>query len=393
MKKISGILSGRQVWIIRLRMRLFIIWEAIWFYRRPVKAFNELKRLQQINRDRTGNIIVKLVRSGKKYYFTTDYPGYPSANLKAILRGEFGGQDGSPDINANPAVLKTLVWGITNRCPLSCAHCYEWDNIERSDVLGLDSLKRILGIFQQNGIRHLQISGGEPLARFRDLIELLKEASPGMDCWLLTSGYGLTVEKAAALKQAGMIGAHISLDHWEEHLHNTFRNNDKSYGMALEAAQNCVNAGIMVSLSLCATREFVTEENLIKYAELAKSLGVQFIRILEPREAGKFSGLNVRLGEEQVNLISEFVIRLNSNPHFHDYPIAAFLGYHQRKTECYGAGNRFIYVDPNGDVHACPFCRGKMGNLLHEPYNAVIRRVKERGCRLFEESSQQTITG
>jgi MoaA/NifB/PqqE/SkfB family radical SAM enzyme len=370
------------MWYILLRIRLLIIKEAFRYYRNPVKAYKELKRLQQINRDRTGNIIVKVARLGNRYYFTTDYPGYPSQNLKGVLRQEFLSDGDLP----KQITLRTIVWGITNRCPLACSHCYEWDNIDNKDSLDFESLRQILATFKQNGIRHLQISGGEPLARFNDLVGLVREASPDMDCWLLTSGYGLTAEKAAALKEAGLVGAQISLDHWEEKKHNLFRNNDKSYAMVMAAIRNCASAGIVVSLSLCATKEFVSEENLMKYADLAKDNGAQFLRILEPREAGKFSGSDVRLREEQIDQISRIVIKLNSDPRFRDYPIAAFLGYHQRRTECYGAGNRFVYVDPKGDVHACPFCRGSMGNMLTESFEIIVDKLRKRGCRLFEAS-------
>lgn len=357
-----------------------ILIEAFRHYHNPVKAYRELKRLQQFNRDRTGNIIVKVVRSGKRYYFTTDYPGFPSQNLRRALRKEFG-TNGS---TSKEATLQTLVWGITNRCPLACSHCYEWDNIDHKDSLDYESLLQLLGVFRQNGIRHIQISGGEPIARFNDLVRLVGEASQSMDCWLLTSGYGLTAEKAYQLKKAGLVGAHISLDHWDEQQHNLFRNNYKSYAMALAAIKNCASAGIVVSLSLCATKEFVSEGNLAKYAELAKKSGAHFLRILEPREAGRFAGLDVRLNRQQVEMISDFVIKMNSDSLFRDYPVAAFLGYHQRRTECYGAGNRFVYVDPKGEVHACPFCRGSMGNMLDKPFDVIVEKLQQRGCQLFE---------
>lgn len=359
-----------------------ILIEAFRHYRNPIKAYRELKRLQQFNRDRTGNIIVKVVRSGKRYYFTTDYPGFPSQNLRRALRKEFS----TTGSTSKEATLQTLVWGITNRCPLACSHCYEWDNIDQKDTLDYESLRQMLDIFKQYNIRHLQISGGEPLARFSDLIALVRKAAPTMDCWLLTSGYGLTAEKAVELKEAGLVGAHISLDHWDEKLHNLFRNNSKSFSMALEAIRNCVSAGIVVSLSLCATKDFVTEENLAKYAELAKENGAHFLRILEPREAGRFSGLDVMLSSQQIEMISDFVIKLNSDPRFRDYPVAAFLGYHHRRTECYGAGNRFVYVDPKGEVHACPFCRGSMGNILHEPFDLIVKRLQQIGCQWSEIS-------
>ncbi|MEI8114042.1 MAG: SPASM domain-containing protein, partial [Bacteroidia bacterium] len=91
----------------------------------------------------------------------------------------------------------------------------------------------------------------------------------------------------------------------------------------------------------------------------------------------------VNLDNSQVELLSEFAIRMNSNPQFKDFPIISFFGYHQRKMGCFGAGNRYIYADPNGDVHACPFCRRKIGNLLEEPFGQIIEKVKSVGCHQF----------
>ena len=280
--------------------------------------------------------------------------------------------------------LQTIIWGITNRCMLSCRHCNEWDNIAQTDSLDLKELKQILSVFISNGIRHIQFSGGELLVRFNDLVELIEEASTYMDCWVFTSGYGLNREKAAALKSAGLTGVNISLDHWDAQLHNDFRNNEKSFDMAIGALKNCNDAGMITSLSLCATGEFVTEENLIKYAELAKNHGVHFIRILEPRAIGKFAGQRVYLEDIQVKILSEFAVQFNTDPQYKDFPIISFFGNSQRKIGCFGAGNRYIYADPNGDVHACPFCRGKMGNLLERPLDEILEKLKKTGCHQFE---------
>lgn len=387
------LITGWKTHLIRKRIQLFIITEALKLLRNPFLAVSEMKRLRDLRNKAHGSIVIsKYVKSGNRFYWNSDYCGFPSKNFKSLIQSEFlrNGKNGINGIGEQPK-LQTLIWGITNRCPLSCLHCYEWDNINQSDKLNLDELKKILNIFKANGIRHIQFSGGEPLARFIDLVELVKEASPTMDCWLLTSGFGLTSEKASALKKAGLTGANISLDHWDAQLHNRFRNNEKSYGMVMNVVQNCLDAGIIVSLSLCATREFTSEENLIKYASLGKTLGVQFIRILEPRAAGKFARQNVLLDQKQVELISEFAIRMNTDARYRDFPIINFLGYHQRKMPCFGAGNRFLYADPNGDVHACPFCRGKMGNLLEEPFEQIIKKVKGVGCHEFKNQSSATV--
>jgi MoaA/NifB/PqqE/SkfB family radical SAM enzyme len=100
--------------------------------------------------------------------------------------------------------------------------------------------------------------------------------------------FGLTPEKALKLKEAGLTGVSISLDHWNEGAHNSFRNHPKSFHWVNEAVKNCHKAGIIVNLALCATKEFTTEENILKYYELAKEWKVGFIKILEARKVGRF---------------------------------------------------------------------------------------------------------
>ncbi len=294
------LITGFRAWVTRKRVHFFIIREALKFFHNPVTAFSEMKRLRALRGKVHGATLVrKYAKSGSRYFWNTDYCGFPSETLESLIRYEFlrNLKPGDNGLNHQPQ-LQTLIWGITNRCPLACSHCYEWDNIDKNDRLSRDDLIRILNIFKENGIRHIQFSGGEPLVRFNDLVELVREASATMDCWLLTSGFGFTREKAASLHEAGLTGAQISLDHWEEDKHNAFRNNGKSFAMVTEAVKNCLENEIVVSLSLCATRDFVTEENLMKYAITAKNMGAHFIRILEPRAVGKFSQHDVKVGSK-----------------------------------------------------------------------------------------------
>lgn len=380
------LVTGIKARLVRKRIHVRIFLEAFRFFGNPVLALRELRRLRTLRSQVHGAArITKYVRSGNRYFWNTDYGGFPSAVMKEMIRDESERNVNSSN-DAKP-YLQTLIWGITNRCPLSCSHCYEWDNIENNERLDTGQLFRILQMLKENGVRHIQFSGGEPLVRFDDLLVLVREASAFADCWLLTSGFGLTREKASALVEAGLTGAQISLDHWDEKLHNTFRNNNKSYGMVREAVRNCRESGIIVSLSLCATRSFVTPENLMKYADTARNMGAHFIRILEPRAVGRFSHSDVSLTDEQVSILSDFAIRMNNQPGFRDYPIVAYFGYHQRLLGCFGAGNRYLYIDPNGDVHACPFCRGKKGNILEEPFEEIISKVRRAGCHEFRTLS------
>ncbi|WP_163322661.1 radical SAM/SPASM domain-containing protein [Draconibacterium mangrovi] len=388
-ERMPELINGRRVWFLVKRLRVFIFWQILKVNRNPLTAVREVKRLKKLRSSVHGDQrIRKLVKLGRLYYWVTDFPGLPSANLKKVMQQEFF-RNKSGAGSENPAMIpqQTIIWGITNRCQLQCSHCYDWDNIDSRDHLSLDQLKEILQKIEEQGIRHVQLSGGEPLTRFNDMISILEEAASRIDFWLLTSGFGLTEEKARALKKAGLVGANISLDHWDENEHNRFRNNARSFEWVLKAVENCRKAGILVSLSMCATREFTSKENLEKYIQLAKNMGAHFIRILEARQVGRFSDKSVHLGKDRIDMISDFVIRMNNDPQFNDYPIVVFYGYHQRKLGCMGAGNRYLYIDANGDFHACPFCRGRRGNALTGSFNSSIEKLRTEGCQAFKTVS------
>lgn len=377
------IFGKRAGWIYR-RLHFNILKVLFQIHLQPVKALKSLKQLIEFRKKQQGlERIFKFVKFNERYFWSSELPGFPSSQLKHFLKNEIARQQPCHKKIGDAANLHTIIWGITNRCPLNCSHCYDWDNIEAKDRLSLGELIEILKIFEDHGVRHLQFSGGEPLTRFNDLVALIKKASELMDCWLLTSGFGLSAEKARYLKEAGLLGVNISLDHWRAEKHNAFRRNDKSFDWVKSAVENCREAGLMISFSLCATREFVTTENLMAYATLAKESGVHFIRVLEPRAVGNFAGEDVELTAKSIATLSEFFHQLNSNPVFRQFPIVNFFGYFQREIGCMGAGNRYVYVDAKGEVHACPFCRGSKGNILEKPFPEIVADLRETGCHFF----------
>jgi len=336
------------------------------------KKRKSIQGLQKIN---------KLVKSNSRYFFSENFPGWPSKAFNGFFGKEIIRASGL--INDKPN-LHTIIFAITSKCRLRCKHCFEWDNLSSEEYLSVDELKEVVSKIKKIGINHIQFSGGEPLERYSDLLELLRYSKKGTDLWLLTSGFGLDFERALQMKEAGLSGAVISLDHWDESAHNSFRNSDKSFFWVKEAVRNCNRAGLATCLSVCATRTFVTHENLTKYASLAREWGVGFVRILEPRDSGKFKGMDVALNSGHIKLLEEFYQDLNSSDKYLDYPIVTYPGYHQHRVGCFGAGNRFLYIDSQGDIHACPFCQGAVGNVTIDDIEESVLKLKERGCHKYE---------
>lgn len=384
MGKNDGIRLVNGFWArwIKLRAGLTLLRVSFTTLGNPVKAIKALRWLSnQRRRIHGNNRDHKIVRAGKRYYWSIYTPGFPSRGFEDVIRREALRAFQSP---GNYVPLQSLILSISSKCHYGCEHCFEGKQLNGQERLSFEVLQEAMNDALRNRIPHIQISGGEPMLRFEDMIRLMEPGKGSTEFWLSTSGYGLTSEKAMALKQAGVTGAAISLDHWNPEKHIQFRKHPEAYRWVVEAVESCLAAGIVPNLTLCVTREMAQEESLKRYLDLARKLRVPFVRFLEARRVGNYAGKDVLLSQEQKKVLLQFYLKMNGSRKYRSYPIIQYPGYHQHKLGCFGAGNRYLHIDASGDYHACPFCRGAAGNIREMRLKEAIPLLQERGCHLFK---------
>ena len=202
------------------------------------------------------------------------------------------------------------------------------------------------------------------------------------DVWILSSGVGLSPTRARQLHSAGLTGVILSLDHWDESRHDQFRGFPGAFRAVARAAAECRAAELVVGLSLCATRAFVSADNLERYADTARALGASFIQLLEPKAVGRYEEQDVALRPDQQKILEDFCDRLNQQDGYRDFPAVSYADYASRSTRCYGAGDRHLYIDTDGSIHACPFCRGTCGSALNGNFETSLAAVRQTACQL-----------
>ena len=382
----SRLISGWELIFIRFLLRFRIFQIGIRKYRNPVKALMGLKRMVDFRRSLHVNKLTRFVKSNNRYFFALNVPGWPSKSFDTFIDSMFDRNE--PEKPKQH--LLSLIFAITKKCSLKCEHCFEWDRLNEREKLSIDDLNTIVQQFQsRGGLGQIQFSGGEPLQRFDDLITVAKTAKKSTDFWVITSGHGLNEDKAKQLKVAGFSGVNISLDHWDGDMHDTFRGMPGSYTWIEKACKNIINEGLVLALTLCATKVFTSEKNLWKYAELAKKLGANFVQILEPKAVGHYAGKNVDISYDQQQIIENFFLKINGKEIFSDFPIFQYPAHHQRKVGCFGSGDRYMYVDSNGEAHACPFCQTVSGNCISESIDNTIVKMQAKGCPRNQNHSVQ----
>lgn len=375
-------ISGfKKDWIV-LRIWLTVLKVVLKNTVNPFRVFFLLKKLEMGRKAYQGNFhLKKLVRFGNNYYYDMYIPHWQSKEYTNSIDAEIKRILKKPGSSSQ---LSQVMIAITKKCSLSCEHCFEWNALNRQEVLDLDNLKTIVKQFRAKGVEQFILSGGEPLNRLEDIIELLNDNKNSGEFWILTSGYHLTLSKALRLKEAGLNHVVISLDHYLESEHNLFRGNKNSWRWAIAAANNCRKAGILTSFSICVTKDFITRRNLTLYMKLARESGVAFVQFLEPKASGHYANKDVKLEPAEEKLLEEFYVKYNYDERYVDYPPISYHGYYQRRSGCLAAAARNVYVDTDGDMHSCPFCSSKSGSVLNGSIDDSLLNIKTRGCRSYK---------
>ena len=105
---------------------------------------------------------------------------------------------------------------ITDRCNLRCTYCMPEEGIPclaHGDILTYEEIETICRAMAQIGLKHVRITGSEPLVRRQSwrLVEKLRRI-PRLQTVTLTTNGILLAQYAQQLVEAGLDGVNISLD-------------------------------------------------------------------------------------------------------------------------------------------------------------------------------------
>lgn len=139
--------------------------------------------------------------------------------------------------------ISYAVWEITLKCNLACQHCGSRAGHTRSHELttaeALDLVKQMADV----GITEVTIIGGEAFLR-PDWLEIAQAITKaGMLCGMTTGGFGITLDTAKQMKDAGIRVVSVSVDGLEA-THDRLRGKPGSWQWAFKTMSNLKAAGI-----------------------------------------------------------------------------------------------------------------------------------------------------
>ena len=237
--------------------------------------------------------------------------------------------------------------------------------------LTTDEWKRVIRDAAALGVLQIGFSGGEPLVR-RDLADLVHAArEANLYTNLITSGIGFDDDRISALRDASLDSVQLSFQSDDADLADEIAGT-RAHRRKLDVAAKIRAAGIPLSLNFVIHRRNI--DGLPEMIKLAERLGAERVELANVQFYG-WAFLNratLLPTQEQVTRAREIAIEAKARlagkiDIFYVLPDY----YETRPKPCLnGWGQRYLTVNPTGDVLPCPTASSAIPDLRFENVRA-----------------------
>src|SRR5438477_1650659 len=283
-----------------------------------------------------------------------------------------------------------LLAEITYRCPLHCPYCSNPITVRNGNLKGrtpvtpgkmgsqelappchaelsTDEWKRVIREAADLGILQIGFSGGEPLAR-RDLPDLIRAArEASLYTNLITSGIGLDDDRLYALRDAGLDSVQLSFQSDNTDLADEIAGT-RAHQRKLDAAAKIRAAGIPLSLNFVIHRRNI--DRLAQMIALAEFLQAERVELANVQFYGwaflnRAALLPTREQVARARLVATTAKARLAGKVDIFYVLPDY--YEMRPKPCLnGWGQRYLTVNPIGDVLPCPTASSAIPDLRFE---------------------------
>lgn len=308
----------------------------------------------------------RITRFGEQFVINTHLPPYPSSAFDRMIE-QFAGIGQSN----GKRQLFSVTLAVTNRCHYNCWHCYNAQRCQKD--MPLSQVQALIQQLQALGVVMVTLSGGEPLLR-KDLEEIVNSFGDWTCLCLNTTGAGLTQDRAAGLKAAGLFALGVSLDSTQAIEHDQMRGKKGAFKAALRALDLADQAGLYAYVISLATHRLLRPETFADFMQFMAHTPAREVHLLEPCATGRLAQRpEVCLNPAERQQILAYQREIAADP---SKPVlSSFASLESDAAFGCGAGLTHLYVDGSGEVSPCNLVPLSFGNVLNRPLNAILAEM------------------
>lgn len=298
----------------------------------------------------------------------------------------------------SPRVLDgaIAIWNFTNRCNLSCLHCYSKSTLDEVDTLTTPQIKKTILEMKENGIKFIIFSGGEPLTR-KDLFEIADFCKEnGIITYLSSNGLYFTKSNIQKIVDTfNYVGVSIDGD---EETHDYFRGLKGAFKETLKAVKLANSTGSKVGIRFTMTKDTIGSLEYI--FDMVEKENIPKIYISHLVYSGRgLDNLKMDLTKEQRREAVDFILDKAFQYHKEGRDIEIVTGnmemdavvFLERFANEYpdlkekmrerlvswggnSAGRKLLNINSEGDVRPDPFFPITIGNIIEQNFSDIWQK-------------------
>jgi len=319
------------------------------------------------------DIPARYVKKGKDYFAIAELPPVNHHLFAEYIVKDMAALRGM----AKPIPAFAIVC-ISTKCPYKCHYCYNSEMHADAEKLSVNQLVLTINCLVDSGIRNIYLSGGEPMMRWNDLLQILERCqNRQITFWLLTTGWGITEEKIVQLIERDVTGIMITLDSENPETVAAIKGESGAYQNAIHAIRLSAANGLIAVINTVFTKDILEEYNFERFVAFVGQNGATFINCNTQKDAQNADGENTPIFTPTDCRKLGKLTRQN-NKKRRSLPITYSPDFWESRRGCVG-GKLFLYMDPEGNFRPCPFSSLVIGNIFNQPVADIVRKASQLG--------------
>jgi radical SAM protein with 4Fe4S-binding SPASM domain len=265
---------------------------------------------------------------------------------------------------------------LTYACNNACPHCYNEAGRFTMPSLSPAEWQRVLDTLSEIGVPHIILTGGEPTLH-PELVNLIRYADQlGLVVGMNTNGRLLAQpEFTQAISNAGLNHAQITLESWNQDVHDAMVNAPGAFQQTVEGIKNAVACGIHTITNTTLTRQ--NQHNALETVDFLYNLGLRTFAMNGMIYAGGGRADHAAIPSEEMAVLLDGVRERAEtlNMRFLWYTVTDYCRFNPLELglspkRC-NAGEYSMCIEPNGDVLPCQSYYVSAGNILSDSWESI----------------------
>jgi len=242
---------------------------------------------------------------------------------------------------------------ITNRCNLSCLHCFNDSGDPCPHELTTEEIFSVIDTLTSMGVHRVTLTGGEPLLHpeFFEITDHARKAPMSVN--IFTNGTLITEEHINEFKKLHIGQFNISVDSVDETIHDTFRGKKGALKKTLHAITLLKEAGFPIRIATCLSQ--LNKDVAVDILQYCKTQDLTDIGVAPVRASGRgVDGLAISPEEYYDVVIKQFTYLKE------EFPEGIFEAREVTGKGC-SIARHSIGIKSDGTILPCPACNREMG--------------------------------